>query len=104
MSETNLDPAQTADKPVGAEDSELKYRMDLALLDRVWVNTYRTGVENIVLDGAFVNFDGTCDVIITSDIHEFANYWTYDAPGTTLRITVVEDPDSLCGYRAIATY
>ena len=87
-----------------AQESELKYRMDLALLDRVWVNTYRTGVENIVLDGAFVNFDGSYHVVITSDIHEFANYWTYDAPGTTLRITAVEAPGSLCGFRAISTY
>ena len=58
----------------------------------------------VVLNGAFVNFDGTYDVVITSDIHEYANYWTYDAPGTTLRITVIEDPGSLCGYRAVATY
>ncbi|MDO4989684.1 MAG: phosphodiester glycosidase family protein [Eubacteriales bacterium] len=87
-----------------AENCELKERMDLGLMDRLWVNTYRTVAENIVLNGAFVNFDGTYDVVITSDIHEYANYWTYDAPGTTLRITVIEDPGSLCGYRAVATY
>ena len=78
--------------------------MDLALMDRVWVNTYRTVAENIVLNGAFANGDGSYDVVVTSDIHEYANYWTYDAPGTTLRITVVEDPDFWLGYRAIATY
>ena len=87
-----------------APECELRYRMDLALMDRIWVNTYRTDVSNIVLDGAYSNGDGSFDIIITSDIYEQANYWGYEAPGTTLRITVVEAPDSLCGYLATATY
>ena len=87
-----------------AADSELRQRIDLALMDRLWVNTYRTDVNNIVLDGAYANPDGSYDIIITSDIYEQANYWGYDAPGTTLRITVVEAPDSLYGYLATATY
>ena len=87
-----------------AQDSELKYRMDLALMDRIWVNTYRTDVSNIVLDGAYSNGDGSFDIIITSDIYEQANYWGYEALGTTLRITVVEAPDSYAGYLVTSTY
>ena len=76
----------------------------MALLDRVWVNTYRTDSANIVLNGAYANGDGSYDVIITSDIFEQANYWSYEAPGTTLRITLVEAPDSMFGYLVTATY
>ena len=42
--------------------------------------------------------------MITSDIYEYSNYWNYEAPGTTLRITVVEDPSAPYGWLAISTY
>ena len=87
-----------------AADSDLRWRMDLALMDRIWVNTWRTAAENIVLNGAYSNGDGTYDIIITSDIFEQSNYWNYEAPGTTLRITVVEAPDAPYGYLVTATY
>jgi len=87
-----------------AQDSELRYRMDLALMDRIWVNTWRTAAENIVLDGAYSNGDGSYDIIVTSDIYEQSNYWNYEAPGTTLRITVIESPDAPYGYLATASY
>ena len=87
-----------------AENSELRYRIELALLDRIWVNTWKTDALNISLEGAYSNGNGTYDIIITSDIFEYSNYWSYEAPGTTLRITVVEDPNSLYGYLAVATY
>ena len=86
-----------------AEESDLRWRMDQALLDRIWVNTYRTAVENLVFDGAYDNGDGTYDILVTSDITEYATYWTYEAPGTPLRITVTESPDFYLGYLAIAT-
>ena len=57
-----------------------------------------------MLDGAFANGDGTYDILITSDIYEYSNYWNYEAPGTALRITVIEDPEAAYGYLAIATY
>ena len=84
--------------------SELRVRTDMALMDRMWVNTWRTDPTNIVLDGAFANGDGTYDILITSDIYEYSNYWNYEAPGTALRITVIEDPEAAYGYLAIATY
>ena len=87
-----------------AQDSELKNRMDLALMDRNWVNTWKTTASNITLNGAYSNGDGTYDIIITSDILEQANFWYYEAPGTVLRITVVESPNSSYGYMATATY
>ena len=87
-----------------APDSELRNRVDLALMDRVWVNTWKTDAANLVLNGAYANGDGSYDIVITSDIYEYSNYWNYEAPGTTLRITVVEAPDSAYGYLAIATY
>ena len=87
-----------------AQDSELRQRIDLALMDRLWVNTWSTEVSNLVLDGAYANGDGSYDIIVTSDIHEHADYWNYDAPGTTLRITVVEAPGTAYGYLATATY
>ena len=87
-----------------AENSELRWRIELALMDRMWVNTYRTDAANIILNGAFANADGSYDVIITSDISEYSNYWSYEAPGTTLRITVVEAPEAPGGYLAVATY
>ena len=88
----------------GAQDCELRTRMDLALLDRKWVNTWRTDANNIVLNGAYANGDGTYDIVITSDICEYSDYWNYEAPGTSLRITVVEAPDSAYGYLATATF
>ena len=87
-----------------AEGSELRWRADLALMDRMWVNTWKTDPTNIVLNGAFANGDGTYDIIITSDIFEYSNYWNYEAPGTTLRITVIDAPDSAYGLLAVATY
>jgi hypothetical protein len=83
-----------------ANGSELRTRMDLALMDRLWVNTFRTEAVNLVLDGAYANGDGTFDIVITSDIYEYSTYWNYEAPGTTLRITVVEEPGSAAGYLA----
>ena len=85
-------------------ESELRYRMELALMDRMWVNTWRTDATNIVLNGAYDNGDGTYDIVINADIAEYSNYWNYEAPGTTLRITVVEDPNAALGYLATATY
>ena len=85
-------------------ESELRYRIELALMDRMWVNTWKTDANNMVLNGAFSNGDGTYDIIVTSDIYEYSNYWNYEAPGTTLRITVVEEPGSTYGYLAVATY
>ena len=85
------------------EGSELQERMLLALGDRMWVNTYYTPAENIRLDGAYLNPDGSYDILITSDIFEQATYWSYSAPDTQLRITAVEAPGSLTGYLAIAT-
>ena len=87
-----------------AQDCDLRTRVDLALMDRMWVNTWRTNAENIVLNGAYANGDGTYDIVITSDIYEYSDYWSYEAPGTTLRITVVEAPDTAYGYLARATF
>ena len=86
------------------QGSDLHQRMDLALMDRMWVNTWRTDAANITLNGAFSNGDGTYDIIITSDIYEQASYWNYEAPGTTLRITVADAPESKYGYIALSTY
>ena len=85
-------------------DSELRYRIELALMDRMWVNTWRTNADNITVDGCFDNGDGTYDIVVTSDIAEFSNYWNYEAPGTTLRITVVEEPSVPLGFLAVSTY
>ena len=85
-------------------ESELRYRVELALMDRMWVNTWRTDANNMVLNGAYANGDGTYDIVITSDIAEFSNYWNYEAPGTTLRITVVEEPTAPLGFLAVSTY
>ena len=87
-----------------APDSPLKNLMDQALMDRVWVNTWKTTANNIVLEGAYINADGSYDIIITSDIYEQSNYWNYEAPGTRLRITVIDAPDRTYGYLATATY
>ena len=86
-----------------AEGSDLRWRCDISLYDKTFINTYRNEVSNIVLDGAYDNGDGTYDVIISSDITEFSTYWTYEAKDTQLRITVVEDPDSYYGFLAVAT-
>ena len=85
-------------------EGELRYRIELALMDRMWVNTWKTDASNIVLNGAYANGDGTYDVIITSDIAEYADYWNYEAPGTMLRITLIEAPDAPFGYLVTATY
>ena len=87
-----------------APGSDLQWRAELALLDRMWVNTWQTTVSNIMLDGAYENGDGTYDVLITSDIYERSEYWNYDASGTSLRITLKEDPGAYYGYIVLATY
>ena len=87
-----------------APDCDLRSRMDLALMDRMWVNTWRTEATNLVLNGAYSNGDGTYDLVITSDVNEYSDYWNYEAPGTTLRITVVEAPESAYGYLATEVY
>ena len=87
-----------------APDSDLRYRADLALLDRMWVNTWGTDVTNITLKGAWDNGDGTYDVIIASDIYEHADYWNFEALNTELRITLYEDPDAYYGYLVTETY
>ena len=87
-----------------APDCDLRTRIDLALMDRMWVNTWSTQVQNIDLTGAYENGDGSYDIVITSDIFEYSDYWNYEAPGTTLRITVVEAPGTAYGYLAEATF
>ena len=85
-------------------EGELRYRIELALMDRMWVNTWKTDPTNIRMEGAWANGDGTYDILITSDIYEYSNYWNYEAPNTSLRITVVEDPSAPYGYLALSTY
>ena len=85
-------------------EGELRYRIELALMDRMWVNTWKTDAQNISLNGVYANSDGTFDIVITSDIYEYSNYWNYEAPGTTLRITAVEDPSAPYGWLALSTY
>lgn len=87
-----------------AQDCELRERMDLALMDRLWVNTWNTEAKNIALVGAYSNGDGSFDIIIESDIYEYSTYWNYEALGTRLIITVVEAPEADYGYLAVSTY
>ena len=84
--------------------SDLQHRAELALMDRTWVNTWRTEASNITLTGAYSNGDGSYDILISSDIYEYSDYWNYEAPGTPLRLTVVEAPDTAYGYLATAVY
>ena len=77
--------------------------MDITLLDQTLSTPTATTVENLVFNGAYDNGDGTYDILVTSDITEYATYWTYEAPGTPLRITVTEAPEFYLGYLAIAT-
>ena len=85
-------------------ESDLQNRIQLALMDRMWVNTWATECKDLVLDGAYANADGSYDIVVTSNIFEYSNYWNYEALGTTLRITVVPDDTSFYGYKAVATY
>jgi len=87
-----------------AGDSELRARVEMALMDRMWVNTWRTTADKLRLDGAFANPDGSYDILVTSDILEQSNYWSYEAPNTSLRITAVEAPDAPYGFLVTATY
>ena len=87
-----------------AQDCDLRDRATLALMDRTWVNTWRTEALNIVLDGAYSNGDGSYDIVIRSDIYEYSDYWNYEAPGTELRITVVEAPGTAYGCLATEVY
>lgn len=85
------------------EGYELKARMDEALLDRRWVNTYMTVLSNKVFEGAYDNGDGSYTIEYTLDIVEYATYWTYEAPATHLKITVIPNEYGPYGYSAIAT-
>ena len=87
-----------------AEGSDLRWRADISLYDKTYINTYRNEVGNFALEGAYVNPDGSYDVVISSDVTEYATYWTYEAAGTTLRITCYEDPDSYYGFLATDTF
>jgi exopolysaccharide biosynthesis protein len=87
-----------------APECELRERMDLALMDRDWVNTWATDVNALTLDGAYSNGDGTFDILVTMDVYEKSAYWNYDASGLQLRITVIEAPEARVGFLAVATY
>ena len=87
-----------------ANDCDLRWRVEMALMARTWVNTWNTTASNITLQGAYANEDGSFDILITSDIFEQSTYWNYEAPATPLRITVVESPESAYGFLAVATY
>ena len=87
-----------------AQSCDLRTRIDWALMDRTWVNTWRTDASNITLTGAYVNGDGSYDIVITTDVYEYSDYWNYEAPGTELRITVVEAPGTAYGYLATEVY
>ncbi len=86
-----------------AEGSELLDRMDQALMDRMWVNTYSNQCANQNFKGAYDNGDGTYAIEYSLDVTEYSNYWTYENKDTQLRITVVEAPESLPGFLATAT-
>lgn len=86
-----------------AEGSELLDRMDQALMDRIWVNTYSNQCANKTFKGAYDNGDGTYTIEYSLDVTEYSNYWTYESTDTQLRITVVEAPESLPGFLATAT-
>ena len=96
------------DPPDNAGSAYYKYMrrnaMDLALMDRDWVNTWATDVNALTLDGAYSNGDGTFDILVTMDVYEKSAYWNYDASGLQLRITVVEAPETSLGFLAVATY
>ena len=100
---SNADRYYTEYVPCTSPDSDLRYRAELALMDRAWVNTWKPEPENIVVDGAYVNPDGSYDILITLDLTELSPYWTYELKGLHLRITVVDDPVGPVGFRAIET-
>ena len=84
-------------------DSPLQERIDDVYWDQ-WINTYQTVASNISFEGAYANGDGSYDIFIRTDVTEYATYWTYEATGVPLRITVVEAPDTQFGYLAAATF
>ncbi len=81
-----------------AAGSDLRWRMDLALMDRTWVNTWQTDSNDLTVDGVFENPDGTVDLLITSDIYEHSTYWNFEAPAVTLRLTLTEAPGTEYGW------
>ncbi|MBR3475098.1 MAG: phosphodiester glycosidase family protein [Oscillospiraceae bacterium] len=87
-----------------AQDCELRDRAKLALMDRKWVNTWGTEPANIVVDGAYINEDGSYDILITLDVIERSAYWNYEAKGIQLRITVVDAPSLPYGFLVTNTY
>ena len=87
-----------------AQDCDLRHRAELALMDRKWVNTWGTEPKNIVIDGAYINEDGSYDVLITLDVIERSEYWKYEANGTHLRITMVDAPGTAYGFLVTDTY
>ena len=86
-----------------AEGSDLLDRMDQALMDRVWVNTYSNQYANQTFKGAYLNADGSYTIEYSLDVTELSNYWTYENTDTRLRITVIEAPESVSGFLATAT-
>lgn len=99
----NADMYYPAVKQYVLAGSDLDNRIDQALMDRNWVNTYHTASENRYFNGAYDNGDGTYTIHYISDVTEFSTYWTYAAPGTYLKIIVVEDPNGSGSFKAIAT-
>ena len=87
-----------------AQDCELRRRAELALMDRKWVNTWNTEPTAITVDGAYVNEDGSYDILITVDAIERSGYWTYEPKGLKLRITVVDAPKLPYGFLATDVY
>ncbi len=87
-----------------AQDCELRERMDLAAMDRAWVNTRMNEVQKLSVDAVYLNSDGSYDVYVTLDLLEQSPYWKYKAADAKLRITVMPAPEMPLGFLALATY
>ena len=87
-----------------AQDCELRERMDLAAMDRAWVNTRMNEVQKLSVDAVYRNSDGSYDVYVTLDLLEQSPYWKYKAADAKLRITVMPAPEMPLGFLALATY
>ena len=61
-----------------SEDGDLKERMDLALTDRGWINTYANELRNIEFDGAWQLEDGSYEFQVSLEVIEYSTYWTAD--------------------------
>lgn len=85
------------------DPSDLKDRLDMALTDREWINTFGNSYSDKTFESAY-SLGGDFYVINYSmKVSEYSTYWTVEAQDMELKIIVCKSDSNSYGFLAVAT-